>query len=450
MEHELIAAPATPFGTAALAVIRTSGDTCIETLAPLVRGPERLLNAAGNTLVYANLLDPESGVVLDEVVLGVYRAPHSYTGEPMVEIFCHGSSAGVQRILGALYHSGFRPADPGEFTLRAFLAGKLDLTRAEAVHEVVQAQTGRAHEMALDRLSGTVEAEINAIKHALVRVSATIAVQIDYPEDDTGEIPFPLETVTDATRRLQALSESYRTGRLYQEGVRVAIAGRPNAGKSSLFNHFLRQDRSIVSETPGTTRDYIESALDLQGIPARIFDTAGLRQTEESVEGEGIARTTRVVEQADLVLYLIDGTVGVDREDANWLERPDLKARIIPVWTKTDLPGCQDAPAGFLPLSIRAATGFAELTGIMFERITSGSGGAGSGAVIIDSQRQKNLIDRALEALREVIRGVQDGMPVDAISLDAGEALRALGEITGEVTSADILDEVFGTFCLGK
>lgn len=447
MEHDLIAAPATPWGVAALAVIRTSGTGAVEAVAQLSDRAERLRSAPGNTVVRALLLDPEGDDVLDEVVLAIFRGPHSYTGEDVVEISCHGSPAGVQRILGALYRVGFRPAEPGEFTLRAFLAGKMDLTRAEAVHEIVQAQTATGHEMALARLGGSIEAAIDEVKQDLVTIMAAVAVQLDYPEEDTGEIVIPPTRIVTARERLESLAGTYRTGRLYQEGARVALAGRTNAGKSSLFNAFLREERSIVSDTHGTTRDYIESALDLSGIPVQLYDTAGLRRTEESIEGEGIRRTRTVVDGADLVVYVVDGTVGVTEEDRTTMDA--RRERVVAVWNKTDQPECGPVPAGFLPVSARTLAGMEDLIARIVEELTPDQYYR-EGSPVIDSLRQKNLLERAAAALQEVEAGLRAGYPVDAISVDLQEAIAALGEITGEVTSDDILDAVFGGFCLGK
>lgn len=335
--------------------------------------------------------------------------------------------------------------------MRAFLAGKLDLTRAEAVNEVVNAQTGAAHEMALRRLGGSVEVAIDTLKRELVPIMAAVTVQIDYPEEETGEIPFPRETVERVRSSLQELADSYRTGRLYQEGIRVALAGRTNAGKSSLFNAILKEERAIVSETHGTTRDYIESHLDLRGIPALLFDTAGLRRTREEIESEGIRRSRAVIESADVVLYVVDGIRGYAEEDQRLLQEIEnlTGGTTILVWNKIDHGSCTAAPVGTVAVSATSVQGIATLA----ERIRSAvqrEEPVRPGAPVIDSLRQHNLLNRAADALAHVLEGLDQAMPVDVIGLDLQEALNALGEITGEVTSADILDAVFGSFCVGK
>lgn len=443
-----IVALATPYATAALAVIRTSGPGSLELVAALTNRREKILASPGGRLRRAELRDPRSGDVLDEVMLGVYRAPASYTGEDMVEIFCHGSPAGIQRVLAVLLREGFRQAEPGEFTQRAFRAGKIDLTRAEAVHEVVAAQTAAAHGMALRRLGGAVEEALNGVKQELVRLMAPLAVQLDYPEEETGEIPVPLEPVEAVRATLQTLADSYRTGRLYREGAVVVLAGRPNAGKSSLFNALLREDRAIVSPIPGTTRDYIESPLDIAGIPFRVYDTAGVRRAGEVIEEEGIRRTRQMIDAADVVLYLIDSTVGIHRDDREFLQDTGTTSPVLPVWTKTDAPEAAPPPAGFTGVSAHTMEGIGELAAGVTGMVTPET--FGETGPVIDSLRQRDLLYRGIEALGHLEEGIRAAMPADVLALDLQEAIHALGEITGEVTSADILDAVFQGFCVGK
>ncbi len=451
MESDLIAALATPFGSGALAVIRTSGAGSIAAVASLSDRREEVESTPGGRVRRVLLIDPESDEVLDEVVLAVYRSPASYTGEDAVEISCHGSVPGVRRILAVLFENGFRPADPGEFTMRAFLSGKLDLTRAEAVNEVVGAQTAAAHDMALRRLGGSVERTIDRIKNQLVQIMAGVTVQIDYPEEETGDIPIARDNVLAVRESLNGLAESYQTGRLYQEGIRIVLAGRTNAGKSSLFNAILKEERAIVSATHGTTRDYIEARIDLDGIPASVFDTAGLRSTEEEIEGAGIRRTRAVLETADVVLYVVDGTEGNKSADTDALAdiTDTTSGSVILVWNKTDDKRCRPVPESACAVSSVTHSGIPALVARVRHEVER-DGTAATGAPVIDSLRQKNLLERAVSALDYVLKGIDGGVPVDAISLDLQEALSALGEITGEVTSADILDAVFGSFCVGK
>jgi tRNA modification GTPase len=412
---------------------------------------ERVRMTPGGRMKRALLIDPEEDEVIDEVMLGVFREPHSFTGEDMLEIYCHGSMPGVRRILQMLYRHGFRPAEPGEFTQRAFLAGKVDLTRAEAINEIVTAQTGTGHELAMQRLGGSIEHAVGEVKDQLVTVMASVAIQLDYPEEETGEIPLDPEPIRVARQRLIEMAESYRTGKLYQEGATVALAGRTNAGKSSLFNAFLREERAIVSEIHGTTRDYISSRVDFRGIPVELYDTAGLRHTEETIEEEGIRRTRNLVTATDLVVYVVDGTVGLTDEDRTILTDLGPSVRVIPVWNKGDHPDCLAPPEtpAFLTVSAITMDGVDALVAHIADTLIP-EHRMRSGAVVIDSLRQKNALEQAAAALDTTLEGLSRNVPVDAVSVDLQEALHALGEITGEVTSEEILDAVFSGFCVGK
>lgn len=448
-QNQPIAALATAWGSSAIAVIRTSGPGSIELIDRLFEPPGRLATAGGNTVHHGILLEPRTRAQLDEVLVSIFRAPRSYTGEDAAEIMCHGSTAGVERILAALFAAGFRQAEPGEFTMRAFLAGKLDLTRAEAVREIVGARTAESHAMALQRLSGALEERINAIKGRLVTLLAAVDIQLDYPEEESGEVVIAPEVVIEIRDSIRGLLASYRTGRIYQEGVRVAIAGPSNAGKSSLFNELLRQDRSIVSAIAGTTRDYIESPIAVAGVPVRLYDTAGFRESNEQIESEGMRRSREILDAAELVLYVIDATEGVAPHQREVIEALRDSGRLVGVWNKVDLPGAADAPAGFAAVSVATGGGLERLVEIIGERILPDSL-AWTGEPVIDSLRQKQLLETAHQALGHVLEGLADQVPVDAVALDAEEALRALGEITGEVTTADVLDAMFSGFCVGK
>ena len=442
-----IAALATPWSASALAVVRTSGPDSIEKIATVFSRPDELIRAAGNTVLHGTLLGKD-GSVIDEVIVAVYRAPRSYTGQDSVEVICHGSLPGIEAVIELLRSIGFRDAAPGEFTLRAFLSGKMDLTKAEAVREIIESKSRKAHVLAFHRLSGAIEKRINAVKSKLLDMMSIIELQLDYPEDEIEESatlnPKDIESLRGD---LHELAASYKTGRIYQEGVRVAIAGRTNAGKSSLFNLFLRQDRSIVSEIHGTTRDYVESWISLAGIPVSLIDTAGLRESEDLLESEGIRRSHAIIENAEQVIYLVDSREGVSSYDKNFLYGPDFGSRCIPVWNKIDISK-ESCPQGFLPLSCVSGQGFENLEIALIDRIQGKDTGVFE--AIVDSARQKELLDRCIAALDHVLAGIASGVPVDAIASDFHEALQALGEITGEVTTVDILEQIFSRFCVGK
>ena len=430
--EELIAALATPWGESALAVIRTSGTGSVEKIASIFKGNKDITKLSGYSLAFGMLCDGDKAV--DQVVLGIYRAPKSYTGEDMVEIFCHGSLPGIQAVMELLHKAGFRDAQPGEFTLRSFLNGKVDLTKAEAVNELILSKSRQAQVLALDRLSGSIFNAIDQAKHLLADIMAAVEIQLG----------FDMAKLDKAADILGHLAATYQVGKLYKEGIRIALAGRTNAGKSKLFNLFLKEDRSIVSDIRGTTRDYIESSVAVKGIPAVLIDTAGLRTSSDPVEAEGIRRSNLVIENADIILYLVDGSEGLVPEDEGFIKEHPC----IPLWNKTDIAK-EAAPDGFIPISAATGAGFGELEELIFAR-AMGNGRLDTGEAVIDSQRQKDLIERSLDAIGKVRIGMAAQMPLDVVAVDLEEAVDALGELTGEITSSDILENMFSHFCVGK
>ena len=441
-----IAALATPWAESAIAVIRLSGDGSIETAAPLFQG-KTPLDKAGPARMYLGVFcNPRNGEPLDEVMAAVFRGPSSYTGQDSVEFFCHGSLPGIQKILQVLFENGFRQASPGEFTFRAFINGKMDLTRAEAVQEIVSAKSGKAQAMALSRLSGAVAEMIDRIKSRVVHIAASFEIQLDYPDDEVEVPEPPLADLEEIKTALSELIGTYQVGKIYQEGVVVALAGRTNAGKSSLFNLFLKEDRSIVSDIHGTTRDFLESWISLSGIPVRLYDTAGLRKSDDPIEEEGIRRTRKVIENAHIVLYLLDGTAELSEEDRRVLNEED-PGRVL-VWNKADLAEAA-CPSGALPVSAATGQGFHKLEEELKSRIFRDSP-TGQDGPVIDSLRQKNLLEQACDGVEKVMEGIHNGLPVDVLAMDLSEVLQALGEITGEVTSSDIMEQMFSNFCVGK
>ena len=441
--EELIAALATPWGESALAVIRTSGTGSVEKIASIFKGNKDITKLSGYSLAFGMLCDGDKAV--DQVVLGIYRAPKSYTGEDMVEIFCHGSLPGIQAVMELLHKAGFRDAQPGEFTLRSFLNGKVDLTKAEAVNELILSKSRQAQVLALDRLSGSIFNAIDQAKHLLADIMAAVEIQLDYAEDEADPAAgFDMAKLDKAADILGHLAATYQVGKLYKEGIRIALAGRTNAGKSKLFNLFLKEDRSIVSDIRGTTRDYIESSVAVKGIPAVLIDTAGLRTSSDPVEAEGIRRSNLVIENADIILYLVDGSEGLVPEDEGFIKEHPC----IPLWNKTDIAK-EAAPDGFIPISAATGAGFGELEELIFAR-AMGNGRLDTGEAVIDSQRQKDLIERSLDAIGQVRIGMAAQMPLDVVAVDLEEAVDALGELTGEITSSDILENMFSHFCVGK
>jgi len=442
---DVIYALATAWARSAIAVVRASGAGCIERLMPAVKSRRDIRTVGSNTAHYCRLVDPSDGKPVDDVVITFYRDGHGYTGEEAFEISCHGGLQVVRAVLSALSALGFRQALPGEFTLRAFLHGKMDLTRAEAVDELVKAQGRTGQIMALNRLNGALFKQIDKIKDIVLDIMSIVEVQLDYSDDEIGEnLDFPQDKLEMAASELEKLRDSYSTGRLFSQGARIVLAGPSNAGKSSLFNYFLKEERAIVSPVKGTTRDYIEAMCTVRGIPVRLYDTAGFRDLSESeIEEEGIRRSRTLLDGADIIIYLADSSEFTKPDEAIVSD-----PRCIAVLNKTDL---NDADLkGFIKLSVATGRGFDELCDAIHDRLTSDLDISDDSALVIENTRQKENLDRAALALRRASDTVQQSLPLDIVSMDIQEALEALGEITGEVTTDDILERIFGSFCVGK
>ncbi len=450
---EPIAAIATPLSPGAIGIVRTSGKNCIDLVSKIFSRPKSLLSAQGNTLVYGWICEPENhSKKIDEVMLGVYRAPKSFTGEDMVEIFCHGGVAVVKAILDLLLKNGFRQAERGEYTFRSYINGKSDLTKAEAVKEIIDSKTDTSRDHAAGRLSGNIFEEISSIKNLIIETIAAIEVAVEYPEDEeTIANSFDSKKLLNARDRLKLLSDSWKSERLYQDGAKVVLCGKTNAGKSSLFNALLKEERAIVSDIEGTTRDYIEAWASFDGIPARLFDTAGLRETGDQIEAVGVQRTKDLSGEADLILYLVDSLRGLDDDDKNFIV--EQKIPVILVWTKIDKNPAKadgqnlcDASVG---LSSKTGAGLGDLSRtvkkVLMEKI-----GAQDSVSSLGSERQKKSVDEALERVSHALTASEEGYALDAVVQDLEDSLDSLGEVTGEVSPDDILENIFSNFCVGK
>jgi tRNA modification GTPase len=454
----------------ALSLVRTSGSGSLELLAKVFSRPRALLDAPGNTTVHGWIVDSSP---VDEVLVSIYRAPHSYTGEDGADISCHGGITPVKVVLELLRKAGFLDALPGEFTFRAFMNGKIDLTRSESVMELVSSGTRKGLECAVKRLSGALEKEILAIRDKLLEAVSVVELYLDYPEDEIGSAEEGTgllschQAAEDALQMLKKLSASYRRERLYQEGALVVIAGRPNAGKSSLFNALLNEDRSIVTEIPGTTRDWIEGSVALEGIPLRLADTAGLRNVSgaDEAESRGIERSKSLAEEADIILYAVDGNEGLNEEDEAFLANHTKNAILL--WNKSDLkeppeyirnnfaPINKNRPP-LVVLSAKTGRGIPALCASMTDLLAVREPLVMESMCGLGTQRQKDLTEKAVFLLEEALfpeetfLSANSEQPLDMTALLLREALNAIGEITGEVSSADILETMFSRFCLGK
>jgi tRNA modification GTPase len=447
--QDIIYALATGWTDSPIAVIRISGLGCIAQLAPLFSRPKALLQARSHTLVHGNIIDPHTSEPVDEVLVALFTNGRGYTGEESAEISCHGTFVAIEAIFAVLKNSGMRAAEPGEFTFRAFMNGKIDLTQAEAVQEILTSGSHSAHALALRRLEGGLFDRIEAIKALLIEAVATVELQLDYAEDEAeAQSQFPFKAVVKAQKLTEALLDTYSLGRLYQMGAHIVIAGPTNAGKSTLFNLLVGHERSIVSEIHGTTRDFIEATADLDGIPITLYDTAGLRLSEDAIELEGIKRSHQLIEKADVIILIFDGSQQITDYSAQYAQLL-ADERCIPVWNKSDV-AFEQPLSGFYPLSAKTAEGFEQLHKELIRRIRGGLPKPAGSAVVIESKRQHDELLRAHQALTEVLKQAHLELPLDVVAVELAEALDALGSLTGEVSSADILQHIFSQFCVGK
>ena len=441
LRADTIAAVATAPGSAGVGIVRVSGPDALSIAGRLFRGRSDPSRAAGGRFLYGQFVD-QSGEVLDEGLCLVFRAPHSYTGEDVAELQAHGSPAVLQGLLSETLRAGARAADPGEFTLRAYLNGRMDLAQAEAVLNLVKAQTATSRRQATLGLSGAVSRRIEAVQTQITCTLSALQAMLDYPDEGVPEEE-RTEPLALAATELESLIASGRAGRMANQGARLALIGRPNAGKSSLLNALLGYERSIVASVAGTTRDYLEAGLELGGLPITLVDTAGLRDTTDEIEAAGVRQSRRLAEGADLVLYLEDASQ--PRESTDSL--PDsLPQNALLVQTKTDLQSLWYDPAA-LPVSAVTGVGLPELREAVVQTLLQD---AGRQEVWLGSQRQQDAARRALEHVRAA-QGMQgDRLPDDLAGYELEEALRALSELTGRDAQEDVIDGVFRNFCVGK
>lgn len=461
-----IAAIATALSPAALGIVRTSGKGAIDLASAIFSKPEKLKEAQGNSILHGWVLDPESKKEVDEVTVCVYREPKSFTGEDSIEFICHGGTAVVLKIYRLLIENGFRAAEGGEFTFRAFANGKADLTRAEAVNEIINSKTDINIELAAGRLSGNLFSGIEEIKHGLTAVIAAADVEIEYPEDEeTSQGAFSPDLILRIIEPLKNLADSWAAEKIFIQGAKVVLAGKTNAGKSSLFNALLKEDRAIVSDIHGTTRDWLEASLNFNGIPVSLYDTAGIRYTQDSIEAIGVERSLEMSRNADLILYLCDpkdilSAGSLNKEDSEFIK--NAKAPVITVITKEDLLDTESKEkikeilkaekiAEPIIISSKASNGIKALSEKAYSVLAKNTGSSGfSKTASLGSERQRDAVQKALDVLKTAYQNSLEGFPLDLIVEDLEEALSFLGEITGEVRSDDILDKVFSGFCVGK
>ncbi|MEC9491294.1 tRNA uridine-5-carboxymethylaminomethyl(34) synthesis GTPase MnmE [Flexistipes sp.] len=451
---DTIVAPITPLVTSAVIMLRISGEKAFDCADNLILPGGKHLER-GNIKyrhVYTGSFIDSDGSVLDEVVFYFFKSPSSYTGDDVLEISFHGNPQIVRKALSVIYEKGIRAAEPGEFTKRAFLNGKLDLTQAESVASLIESKTDKGIYYSFRQLKGSLSKKVIDIKNSLVDISSVIEAYVDFPEDDLSDhdVDFVTQKISDVLDDISKLIESYKKYRYQREGLKIVIVGKPNVGKSSLLNSLLEEERAIVSEIPGTTRDFIEEVISIKGIPVRLMDTAGLRGDGDAIESRGIEKARDKIQDADIVLVVFDLSNEIDAEDRKILGMTENKNRIV-LGNKDDLAGDVSGSAkSLVELSVSAKykTNFKLLEDMIYNRVCSDDSDLYSGEVITTERHVvllKNLYDILISVKDKII-----SEHLDLISIDMGMALDIVSEFTGEKYTEEILDNIFEKFCLGK
>jgi tRNA modification GTPase len=455
---DTIAAIATPVGMGGIGIIRLSGPRSVEIATHLFRPHHAPPPFKSHYLYYGEIVDPHTGDVIDEALLSFMAKPQSYTREDVVELNCHGGYLVLREALSLVVKAGARLAEPGEFTKRAFLNGRLDLAQAEAVVDLIESRSTTHLRHASSQLQGMLSQEINTLQKALIEICSSLEASIEFPEEDL-EPASPAQLITSIDHlisQIKKLLHTYAEGKLYREGVSTIIAGKPNAGKSSLFNVLLGEERTIVTPVPGTTRDFIEEVITVNSIPLTIMDTAGLRDPEDAIEEEGVRKTKDKLDQADLILLVIDGSVDQDDRVAELV--PDAKmSKIVVICNKVDLPRkvSLDELQRCFPGSRIVATsalykrGIEELKETIASLITTNSPSSPA-QTVITNLRHKVALEKTMEALKEAQEGLHKNIPPEFTAADLQSALHCLGEITGQTSGEEVLDQIFSRFCIGK
>ncbi len=459
--HDTIAAIATARGEAGIGIVRVSGPLALPIAAELFRSPRKVppTQLPTHTLTYGRVVDTSaSEAVIDEVLLGVMRAPKTYTGEDIVEFNCHGGIVPLTAVLDRVVKSGARIAEPGEFTKRAFLNGKLDLAQAEAVAELIASKTDLSRKIAVEALAGKLSDTVNRLNDRLATLLAEVEASIDFPEEDLDfmKVETQLETARSVQNDLTTLLETAADGRLITEGVNVAILGKPNVGKSSLLNALVGTNRAIVTDIPGTTRDTIEEMINIGGIPLKLIDTAGIRSTKDAVEQQGVERSKAVLDTAELLLLMFDASQPLNDADHELLQVAQASKAIL-ILNKVDLPVVTSATVllthcpkkRIVETAIPDGKGLDKLKAAVCEELLGGEFVIGESPIVTNARHQEALRG-ANEALNYVIESLENGMPPELVAVDLRMSLDGLGDIVGKTTTEDILDRIFAQFCVGK
>lgn len=453
-EFDTIAAIATPLGEGAIGIIRLSGANAIAIASSIFKG-NSLSEVDSHTLNYGHIIDPKTQLVMDEVMVGVMRAPKTFTREDVVEINTHGGIAVTNEILQLVIRQGARMAQPGEFTKRAFLNGRVDLTQAEAVMDIIRAKTDKAMTVAIKQLDGSLKHLIDSTRQEILNTLAQVEVNIDYPEyDDVEEMTTALlrEKTQEFQELLEGLLRTARRGKILREGLSTAIIGRPNVGKSSLLNNLLREEKAIVTDIAGTTRDVIEEYVSIKGVPLKLIDTAGIRETDDVVEKIGVERSHKALTDADLILLVLNASEPLTNQDRSLLALSEMTRRIV-LLNKTDLPEQierEELPADSIPISVLENKNIDLIEERINQLFFDNASMVEKDATYLSNARHISLIEQAVQALQAVTDGLALGMPVDLLQIDLTRCWQILGEITGDGAPDELITQLFSQFCLGK
>lgn len=457
---DTIAAIATAPGEAGIGIVRISGEKSIEIADKIFKSKEnkRLSRYKPRRITYGYIIDPNKKEKIDEVLVSYMKSPSTYTREDTVEINCHGGMISVKKILELVLQSGARIADPGEFTKRAFLNGRIDLAQAEAIMDLVSAKTEKGFDVALNQLEGFLSKEVSEIRKRLLEMLAHIEVSIDFAEEDIDEITLNtlLESSSEIEKNIQKLLDTSHTGKIIREGLSTVIVGKPNVGKSSLLNALIRESRAIVTDVPGTTRDIIEEHFSIKGIPLRLIDTAGIRETEDIVERIGVERSKELFNLADLIIVVLDASGDLTKEDLEIMDLIGSKKALI-IINKTDLPQKLNVDEvkdiikdkDIIEISILENIGIEKIEDALVNMVYQGEVKA-KDSILVTNVRHKNALERALKSIKDGIKAIKEQLPLDFIEVDIRDTWEALGEITGDTVGEDLLEHIFENFCIGK
>jgi len=455
-EFDTSAAISTGPGEGAIGIVRISGEDAIRIADEVYRlKDKRLKEQPSHTIHYGHIVDPKNDEVIDEVMVTVLRAPKTFTREDVVEINCHGGIVAINRILQLVLRMGARLAEPGEFTKRAFLNGRIDLSQAEAVMDLIRAKTDKSMQMAMRQLDGELSKLIQNLRQEILNTLAQVEVNIDYPEyDDVEEMTLQLlrEKTQQVSQGIRALLNTASQGKILRDGLKTAIVGRPNVGKSSLLNVLLREEKAIVTDIEGTTRDVIEEYVNINGVPLKLVDTAGIRETEDIVEQIGVERSKKALKEADLVLLVLNASEPLTDQDRQLLEISQDSNRII-LLNKVDLPEkieIDQLPEDHIKISVLKNQNIDQIEDRINTLFFENAGLVEQDATYLSNARHISLIEKAVESLQAVNEGLALGMPVDLLQVDLTRTWEILGEITGDAAPDELITQLFSQFCLGK